>query len=186
MQIRYHYVLTKIQKLQNFKKKKLFSVSAGIAQNWPIRPVFFLVRNRGVEHTELLAGTVYFSHTDRYGTKSITLIRTTKSINTLGSLTDSPRPSPQINTINNTFFFTQGEVLGLVCSCTGLVEIITHIHFGIHITILTVLVHCMHYASPLQIWLPAFYRLAADSKLCFAVLELLTLEGWTVDTNKFS
>ena len=38
MQINYHSYLTKIQKLQNFKKKKkkrLFPVLAGIARNWP-------------------------------------------------------------------------------------------------------------------------------------------------------
>ena len=42
MQISYHSVLTKIQKLQNLNKKiiiikKLFSVPAGIARNWPVR-----------------------------------------------------------------------------------------------------------------------------------------------------
>ena len=61
MQISYHSALTKIQKLQNFKKKKkkLFFVPAGIARNWPVRPVFFPVRNRGVIHTSLL-GTVRY------------------------------------------------------------------------------------------------------------------------------
>ena len=40
IQISYHSILTKIQKLQNLKKKKkLFSVPAGIARNWPIQPV---------------------------------------------------------------------------------------------------------------------------------------------------
>ena len=75
MQISYHFVLTKIQKLQNLKKKKknFFLVPAGIARNWPVRPVFFPVRNRGVERTEMLAGTVYSGHTSRYGTESITL-----------------------------------------------------------------------------------------------------------------
>ena len=47
---------SKITKLK--KKKKLFSVPAGIARNWLVRPVFFPVRNRGVERTGLLAGTV--------------------------------------------------------------------------------------------------------------------------------
>ena len=75
MQISYHSVLTKIQKLQNLKKKKLFSVPAGIARNWPIRPVFFPVRNRGVECTGLLAGTVYSDSTGRYGTELITLLQ---------------------------------------------------------------------------------------------------------------
>ena len=46
MQISYHSVLTKIQKLQNFKKKKkknfflyrpVRPVPAGIARNWPVR-----------------------------------------------------------------------------------------------------------------------------------------------------
>ena len=77
MQISYHFVLTKIQKLQNLKKKKkkkkIFYVPAGIARNWPVRPVFFPVRNRGVERIRLLAGTVYSSHTGRYRTESITL-----------------------------------------------------------------------------------------------------------------
>ena len=41
MQISYHSVLTKIQKLQNLKKKKkkLFSVPVDIARNCPVRPV---------------------------------------------------------------------------------------------------------------------------------------------------
>ena len=86
MQISYHSVLTKIQKLQNFKKnnkiKKIFlyrpvrPVPAGIARNWPVRPVFFPVRNRGVECIGLLADTVYSGRTGRYGTKLITLFRT--------------------------------------------------------------------------------------------------------------
>ena len=38
----------------------------------------------------------------------INIRRTTKSINALGSLTDSQRPSPQINTINSTLFSTYG------------------------------------------------------------------------------
>ena len=63
MQISYHSALIKIQKLQNFKKKKkkkkkLFSVPADIAQNWPVRPIFFPVRNREVICTSLFAGTV--------------------------------------------------------------------------------------------------------------------------------
>ena len=78
MQISYHSVLIKIQKLQNLKKKKkkkLFSLPAGIAQNWPVRPVFFLVLNRGVECTGLLAGTVYSGRIGRYGTELITLCK---------------------------------------------------------------------------------------------------------------
>ena len=52
MQIRYHFALTKIQKLQNFKNnnKKLFSVpigTPGIARNWPVWPVLFPVWNKG-------------------------------------------------------------------------------------------------------------------------------------------
>ena len=76
MQISYHSVLTKIQKLQNFKKKKkLFFVSAGtpdIAQNWPtwlVRLVYFPVRNKGVIRTGLLVDTVYSGRTVRYGTE---------------------------------------------------------------------------------------------------------------------
>ena len=86
MQISYHSILTKIQKLQNFKKKKknLFSVPAGMpstGQYCPklagtrlVQPVFFPVWNKGVECTGLLAGTVYSRRTGRYGTKLITLI----------------------------------------------------------------------------------------------------------------
>ena len=41
-------------------------VPAGIARNWPIRSVFFLVRNRGVICTGLLADTVYSGRAGRY------------------------------------------------------------------------------------------------------------------------
>ena len=77
MQISYHFTLTKIQKLQ---KKKLFLywlvrlVPAGIAWNWPVRPVFFPVWNRGVICTGLLTGTVYSDGTGRYGTELTPLI----------------------------------------------------------------------------------------------------------------
>ena len=78
IQISYHSVLTKIQKLQNLKKKKkkflYWPVLPEIGQygryEAGVRLVFFPVRNRGVECTGLLAGTVY---SDRYGTKLITL-----------------------------------------------------------------------------------------------------------------
>ena len=82
IQISYHFVLTKIQKLQNLKKKKkktfflywpVRPVPAGIARNWPVRPVFFPVRNRGVECTGLLAGTVY---SGRYGTILTSMVLT--------------------------------------------------------------------------------------------------------------
>ena len=67
IQISYHFSLTKIQKLQNFKKKK---------KNFFLyRPVFFLVRNMGVIRTGLLAGTVYFGRTGRYGTELTPLVR---------------------------------------------------------------------------------------------------------------
>ena len=84
MQISYHFALTKIQKLQNLKKKKknFFFVPAGthgtglycpklagMPGTWLVRPVFFPVRNRGVIRTRLLAGTVYSSRTGWYGTK---------------------------------------------------------------------------------------------------------------------
>ena len=76
MQISYHFALTKIQRLQNLKnnnnKKKTFflyrpvcPIPVGIVRNWPVRPVFFPVRNMGVNRTGLLAGTAY---TCRYGT----------------------------------------------------------------------------------------------------------------------
>ena len=80
MQISYHSVLTKIQKLQNLKKNKKIlyrpvrSIPTGIARNWLVRPVFFPVRNRRVERTGLLAGTVYADRTSRYGTESISLV----------------------------------------------------------------------------------------------------------------
>ena len=48
MQISYHSTITKIQKLQNLKKKKKNSVMTGIARNWLVwlvRPVFIPVRN---------------------------------------------------------------------------------------------------------------------------------------------
>ena len=80
MQISYHSVLTKIQKKKK-KKKNFFlywpvrPIPAGIARNWPVRPVFFPVRNKGVERTGLLAGTVYSGRTGWYGTESITLFK---------------------------------------------------------------------------------------------------------------
>ena len=81
IQISYHSILTKIQKLQNLKKKKkkkflyrtVRPVSADITRNWPVRPVYFSVRNRGVERTGLLASTVYSGRTSRYGTELTTL-----------------------------------------------------------------------------------------------------------------
>ena len=61
---------SKITKLTKKKKKKNFFlyqlVLASIARNWPVWPVFFPVRNRGVIYTGLLASTVYSSGTDRY------------------------------------------------------------------------------------------------------------------------
>ena len=86
MQISYHFALTKIQKLQNLrkkKKKKLFFFVpagthgtglycpklAGMPGTWLVRPVFFPVRNRGVECTGLLVGTVYSSRTGWYDTE---------------------------------------------------------------------------------------------------------------------
>ena len=93
MQISYHSVLTKIQKLQNLKKKKKISVPAGtlgtgrycpklagMPGTRPVRPVFFPVQNRGVECTGLLAGTVYSGRTGRYGTELITLSITRCSV----------------------------------------------------------------------------------------------------------
>ena len=87
MQISYHSVLTKIQKLQNLKKKKNFFLHRPVllkigqyGQYEASTPVFFLVRNRGVERTGLLAGTVYSGRTGRYGTESITLLISPKAI----------------------------------------------------------------------------------------------------------
>ena len=90
MQISYHSILTKIQKLQNLKKKKkLFFVPTGtgrtgrycpklvgMAGTKAVRSVFFPVRNRRVKCTGLLAGTVYSGRTGRYGTELITLVCT--------------------------------------------------------------------------------------------------------------
>ena len=81
IQISYHSILTKIQKLQNLKKKKknfflyrpVRPVPAGIARNWPVRPVFLPVRNIEVNRTGLPAGTVYSGRTGRYGTVLTTL-----------------------------------------------------------------------------------------------------------------
>ena len=84
MQINYHSALTKIQKLQNLKKKKKFFFVppdtpdngrycpklAGMAS---IRPVFFPIWNRGVIRTSLLAGTVY---SGRYSTELTPLVKT--------------------------------------------------------------------------------------------------------------
>ena len=76
MQISYHFALTKIQKLQNLKKKKktFFFCTGWYCRNWPVQPVFFPVRNRGVIRTGLLVGTVYSDCTDRYGMKLTPLI----------------------------------------------------------------------------------------------------------------
>ena len=83
MQISYHFALTKIQKLQNFKnnnnKKKTFFLY------WPVRSVlpeidrygryFFRYETGEVNHTGLLPGTVYTDHTGRYGTVLTPLIQ---------------------------------------------------------------------------------------------------------------
>ena len=82
MQISYHSFLTKIQKLQNLKKKKNFCtgrycpVLADTPDTRPVRPVFLPVRNVGVNRTESPAGTVYSGRTGRYGTISTTLPET--------------------------------------------------------------------------------------------------------------
>ena len=67
MQISYHFVLTKIQNLQNLN-------FGWYGRNWLVRSVFFPVRNKGVECTGLLVNTVYSGRTDRYGTELITLL----------------------------------------------------------------------------------------------------------------
>ena len=48
---------------------------AGTAGTRPVRPVFFPVRNRRVECTGLLAGTVYSGRYDRYGTVLTSMIK---------------------------------------------------------------------------------------------------------------
>ena len=50
-------------------------VPAGIARNWPVRLVFFPVRNRGFIRTGLLAGTIYSGRTGQYGTKLTSLVK---------------------------------------------------------------------------------------------------------------
>ena len=54
MQVSYYFALTKIQKLQNFKKKKDFFCAgqqclklADMAGTWSVRPVFKPVQNIG-------------------------------------------------------------------------------------------------------------------------------------------
>ena len=69
---------SKITKLKKKKKNFLYRpVLLEIGQYGQYEastPVFFPVRNRGVERTGLLAGTVYSGRTGRYGTESITLV----------------------------------------------------------------------------------------------------------------
>ena len=89
MQISYHSTLTKIQKLQNFKKNKKTSrycpKLTGMVGTWPVRPVFFSVQNRGVMRTGLLAGTVYSDCTNRYGTELTPLVLSVFKTNQLSS-----------------------------------------------------------------------------------------------------
>ena len=41
--------ITKLKKNKNKNKiKNFFSIPPGIARNWPVRPVFFPVQNRGL------------------------------------------------------------------------------------------------------------------------------------------
>ena len=47
---------------------------ANTAGTRPVRPVFFPVRNKGSTYTSALAGTVYTSRTDRYGTELTSLV----------------------------------------------------------------------------------------------------------------
>ena len=64
-----------------YKKKKVFSIPTSTPDtgrycpNWPVRPVFFSVQNRGVICTDLLAGTVYTGHTGLYSTESTALLK---------------------------------------------------------------------------------------------------------------
>ena len=71
MQISYHSVLTKIQKLQNLKKKKkIFSVLAGTGWYCPK-----LAGTAGIFSGTKQGGRVY-RITGWYGTKLITLFKT--------------------------------------------------------------------------------------------------------------
>ena len=86
MQISYHSVLTKIQKLQNLKKKKTFFFTGRYTRYRLVLPEIgrymastagiFLVRNMGIICTGLLAGTVYSDDTGRYSTELTRLAQT--------------------------------------------------------------------------------------------------------------
>ena len=88
MQISCHFALTKIQKLQNLKKKKkktfFFTgrytqyrlVLPEIGQYMACTAGIFLVRNMGIICTGLLAGTVYSDDTGWYGTELTPLAQT--------------------------------------------------------------------------------------------------------------
>ena len=69
MQISYHSALTKIQKLQNLKKKKkLFFCTGRLVRYRQVHGrYFFRYEIGGVIRSGLLAGTVYSGHTGRYG-----------------------------------------------------------------------------------------------------------------------
>ena len=75
IQISYHSILTKIQKLQNLKKKKkTFFYTGRYCPKLAGTAGIFSGTKQGVECTGLLAGTVYSGRTGRYGTELTTLI----------------------------------------------------------------------------------------------------------------
>ena len=75
MQISYHSALTKIQKLQNLKKKKkTFFCTSRYYPKLASTAGIFSGTKQGVIRTGLLVGTVYSDCTDRYGMKLTPLI----------------------------------------------------------------------------------------------------------------
>ena len=79
MQISYHFVLTKIGNLQNLKKKKkkkLFSIPAGIVGTWPVRLVFKSVLNVDVSISVYISVRYILVGTVVNGTVLTTLLMT--------------------------------------------------------------------------------------------------------------
>ena len=87
MQISYHSALTKIQKLQHLKKKKKnLCIGQYCSKLINTAGIFSGMKQGGFICTGLLAGTVYTSRTDKYGTESTPLITTPSPISILFSL----------------------------------------------------------------------------------------------------
>ena len=76
IQISYHSILTKIQKLQNLKKKKTFFCTGRYARYEAGTPYIF----SDTKHTGLLVGMIYSDRTSRYGTELTTLPRILKRL----------------------------------------------------------------------------------------------------------